>query len=71
MQPLISNCCAAALFNCVTLQLAFGTEEGDLYVISLSDGAVVNAFEGHEGEVTSMLFDGEFLFSGSTDCTVR
>jgi WD40 repeat protein len=55
----------------VLSQLAFGTEEGDLYVISLSDGAVVNAFEGHEGEVTSMLFDGEFLFSGSTDCTVR
>jgi hypothetical protein len=70
MQPLIQRllyCCTCA----VLVQLAFGTEEGDLYVISLSDGAVVNAFEGHEGEVTSMLFDGEFLFSGSTDCTVR
>jgi hypothetical protein len=32
--------------------LAFGTEEGDLYIISMSTADVINAYEGHDGQCT-------------------
>ena len=50
--------------------VAFGTMTGENYVFQLSTGSVVNGFMGHEGAVTAIEFDGEYVFSGGDDGSV-
>lgn len=50
---------------------AFGSEAGVVVVIDLNDGVVLDGFEGHEGDVTALYWDGDLLVSGGVDAVVR
>ncbi|CAM9215779.1 unnamed protein product [Chrysoparadoxa australica] len=47
--------------------VAFGTNQGDCYVVEMGSGDVVAALEGHDAEVTALAFDAEYLISGGAD----
>ncbi|KAJ1451404.1 quinon protein alcohol dehydrogenase-like superfamily [Pelagophyceae sp. CCMP2097] len=50
---------------------AFGTATGIVVVVDLNDGVVLDGFDGHDGDVTALAWDGEMLISGGVDSVVR
>ncbi|GBG30180.1 F-box/WD repeat-containing protein 7 [Hondaea fermentalgiana] len=48
-----------------------GTQRGGVFLVDLSTATVLYSFEGHTGDVTSVVMDGSKIMSGSSDMTIR